>query len=593
MRDYINDRDIRRCLVVGIIFILLGVGYHIICYDSAHIHKTDVVEYSFPNFISSLKDDLVSEVYYGKNRSSVYFKYNDGTWGSTSNPETEDFKEKLSKYDVLIYDYTDLTFAEDIEAQRRGWVWFIVISGCVVLFVMCYSKISSQRVAAQVASGGASSGKSKADGTTKTFSDVAGLHEVKKDLMSLVDFLKNKSKYTDAGAKLPKGVIFYGPPGTGKTLLAKALSNEAGVSYLYASGSDFIEMYVGVGAKRIRELFADARRKAPCIIFIDELDTIGGKRSGHNANDEDRKAINALLTEMDGFKESENILVIGATNRLEDLDSALTRAGRFTDKYCIPAPETMSDRKEVLKLYMSNKKFSDDVVLNDLARETSGFTPAQIEALLNEAAILSVQRGSAFITKKMIDDAMSKMVLQGHIREDQSERDMEELRIVAHHEAGHALVGMLFGSEVTKVTILSSTSGAGGVTFSLPSKKNLLSVQDIRRKVMELYGGRASEELMGISVTTGASNDIERATSLIHDMVVKYGMDTSMGVLNLEQAGMSKEFILQREIELSTELYGDTVELLKMHRGTLNKIADLLLENETIYTSDLKAIIGE
>ena len=239
-----------------------------------------------------------------------------------------------------------------------------------------------------------------------------------------MDFLTDKDKYIEAGAVLPKGVILYGPPGTGKTLLAKAIAGEAGVPFLYASGSDFIEMYVGVGAKRIRELFAKARKQSPCIVFIDEIDAIGGKRSGMD-NSEDRKAINALLTEMDGFNELDNVVVIGATNRMEDLDPALLRPGRFSDKFCVPLPENAKERLEVIDIYATNKDFAPDFSMEALAKETVGFSPAQIESLLNEAAIIQVQEDRPYIDKDIIDKAMYKVLLNGHEKRD-TERNTEE-----------------------------------------------------------------------------------------------------------------------------------------------------------------------
>ena len=430
--------------------------------------------------------------------------------------------------------------------------------------------------------------------SVKTFKDIAGLKEVKKDISCLVDFLTNREKYEEAGAKLPRGIIFYGPPGTGKTLLAKAIAGEAGVPFISMSGSEFIEMYVGVGAKRVRDLFKEARRIAPCIVFIDEIDAIGGMRGGKDSNSEDRKTINALLTEMDGFKETENIIVIGATNRLEDLDPALVRPGRFTNKYCIPLPETIEDRLEVINLYIKNKKLDESVDLKALAKETVGFSPAKIEALLNEASIISVQDDSKFITKEIIDKAMYKILLQGHMKEDVSERDKEELNVVAWHEAGHAVIGHLFGKDITKVTVIPSTSGAGGVTFSTPNKTSLLSAEDIKHEIMELYGGRLAELLYykgdKNKITTGASNDIERATDLINGYVTRYGMSDDFGMLNLSSARVDNKVIISQEVSIAKELELVTKEVLEHHYAELKEIANMLIEENTIYNAQIKEI---
>ena len=435
----------------------------------------------------------------------------------------------------------------------------------------------------------------KKDPSIKTFDDVAGLYEVKKDVRCLVDFLQNKNKYMQAGAELPKGVIFYGPPGTGKTLLAKAIAGEAGVPFHYMSGSDFVELYVGMGAKRVRELFEKAKKDAPCIIFIDEIDSIGCKRNSNDMNGEDRKTLNALLTEMDGFKASDNVLVIGATNRIDDIDEALVRPGRFTNKFCIPLPETTKERIEIIRLYANNKKIADDVSFDDLAAETIGFSPAAIEALLNEAAIISVQDDKRFIDKMSIDKAMFKVVMSGHMKEDQSNRDKEELRLVAWHEAGHALVGKLNGKKIPKVTILSSTSGAGGATFTTPLKTGLMTYNDLKNEVKELYAGRIAELLLANNdreqITTGALNDIERATGIIRDMITAYGMDEQYGMLNLVKLKVRQDVIVEREVELAKQLEEETIKLLTEHREELKNLAERLLKDETIYDSDVTHIV--
>ena len=427
----------------------------------------------------------------------------------------------------------------------------------------------------------------------KTFSDVAGLSEVKKDMKCLVDFLVNKEKYESAGAKLPKGVILYGPPGTGKTLLAKAVAGEAEVPFHYMSGSEFIEMYVGVGAKRVRELFEEARNDAPCIVFIDEIDTIGASRDEGSPTGEDRKTINALLTEMDGFNSSEGVLVIGATNRLEDLDSALMRPGRFTDKFCVSLPETPKERRDIIELYVKNKKLDETVDLDDLSKELIGFSPAKIEALLNEAAIISVRDKDGIIGKSEIDAALYKMLLNGHEKENASIRDKEESSVVAWHEAGHAVIGMLIGKDITKVTTVSSTSGAGGVTFSVPRDKKLLSKREMEEEIMELYGGRAAEILLfngdESRITAGASNDIERASVFIKDMVERFGFTNEFGPFSVKGEKYSR--VLKEETEMAKRLMEDALDLLREHRQELDNVAEMLLEKETITANDLDDLI--
>lgn len=574
------------------------------------VSELDVTPFSM--ITEMIQNQKIKVVYYTDEKSDfVFCEDRLGNYYKFRNPSYETFKKDVLSYGVDVVPLESMETAEKFEqsvAEENERNTNATVFAFVILFVVAASTIYFTRNkdeaqsfrGMQLASGSnndSSSEKVVQKSSVKKFSDVAGLYEVKKDVMSLVDFLKNRDKYERAGAKLPKGVVFYGPPGTGKTLLAKAIAGEADVPFLYASGSDFVEMYVGVGAKRIRELFSKAKKMAPCIVFIDEIDAVGGTRSLHT-NSEDRKTINALLTEMDGFKDSSNILVIGATNRIEDMDQALLRPGRFTDKYCVPLPETTKERMEVINLYRKNKSFSEDVSFEQIAKETSGFSPAQIESLLNEAAIISVQKERAYINKSDIESAMYKLLLSGHIREDQTERDEEERKLVAWHEAGHAVVGKIFGKDITKVTILSGTSGAGGVTFSIPSsKKGIHSVGDLKHEVMELYGGRCAEMILydGDSemITTGASNDIERATGIIHSIVTKYGMNEYFGLLNLKKLEVDEDKIIESEVVLAQQLRDATLKLLNENCDVLKEIADRLLEEETIYGETIDKIFGK
>lgn len=557
---------------------------------------------------SQLKGTKIDTIYYAENNNSIYIITKDNKLETILNPRTDEFKDNIFDANVKIEPLTNLKFKSVILANKM-FIFGFILSGIYIWCIYYLMKDSTletndnitvvnKKKKKLVKEGGTNSTANtnidkNYDDTYKTFDDIAGLKEVKKDMKCLVDFLVNKERYLNAGAKLPKGVILYGPPGTGKTLLAKAVANEANVPFLYMSGSEFIEMYVGVGAKRVRELFEKARKNSPCIIFIDEIDAIGSKRTD-NDNGEDRKTINALLTEMDGFKETDNIIVIGATNRIDDLDTALLRPGRFTDKFCVPLPETSEERLEVLNVYAKNKNFDESVDLKGLAKETVGFSPAKLEALLNDSAIIAVQNDRLYITKSDIDNAMFKLLLSGHIKEGQDKRGKKELELVAWHEAGHALVGCIYGKEVTKVTILASTSGAGGVTFSTP-KTGLLSRNDIKHEIMQLYGGRVGELIYfkgnEDNVTTGASNDINEATKLIHAYVTDYAMNKEIGMINLGNDSSSNTFLREKEIEMAKELETSTISLLNKYEVQLKELAELLLEKETIYESDIKAIL--
>ena len=376
------------------------------------INETIVLDYTpqeqaYTDFKIALDKDEVTHIYYTDNATYFYATENGITY-LIDNPQTNEFKQTLLEKGFVLKPFKSLVTANDLKNYKV--MLCCVLFGCIFMTVCVYrankKRYELQKKQAEQASelfdkelqifgdvipmgpkidvgkGHTLSDEDRKDGKKYTFADVAGLNEVKEDMKSLVDFLINKEKYVSVGANLPKGVILYGPPGTGKTLLARAVAGEADVPFLYMNGSDFEEKLVGVGAKRVRELFDEAREKAPCIVFIDEIDAVGSKRSNYTSSD-GRQTLNALLTEMDGFKQSDNILVIAATNRIEDLDSALVRAGRFTNKYCVPLPSTWEERLEVINMYVKNKNLAEDIDLTALAKETVGFSPAQIESLLN------------------------------------------------------------------------------------------------------------------------------------------------------------------------------------------------------------------
>lgn len=511
---------------------------------------------------------------------SFQFEDQDGNLYITDSPRYDTFKKELLEAGVEVEEHSG-----GILVELLPMLWNV---GTVVLMLVILLRFTK----------GAMGNKAEPivpDSTTKTFDDVAGLKQVKQDMELLVDFLKNPSKYHEAGAKMPKGVIFYGPPGTGKTLLARAIAGEAGVPFYSASGSDFIEMFVGLGAKRVRDLFASARKNAPCIIFIDELDAIGGRRDGISNNSEQRQTINALLAEMDGFSGTENILVIAATNRIEDLDAALLRPGRFDKHIAVPLPETPEERLEVMKLYNKDKKFAEDVNFDDLARETLGFSPADIQALLNEAALISVQKHKPVIDRECLDDAVFRKLLKGHAKDD-SKRDSDEIKLVAWHEAGHAVLGKLAGMDVSKVTIIPSTSGAGGVNIIIPKKMGLYTIEELKAQIRMAYAGRCAEYMLfgdKERVTTGASSDIKQATELIYAMIAQYGMSEEYGMLNLTDLRVDNSKILDKAVALAKTLEEETLALLEEHRDMHQEIVNVLLERETISSEELTAIYNK
>jgi cell division protease FtsH len=424
-----------------------------------------------------------------------------------------------------------------------------------------------------------------------TFNEVQGIDELKPDLFRLVDALKYPAKYKKLGARPTKGLILYGPPGTGKTLIAKAISGEAEVQFFSASGSDFVEKYVGVGASRIRELYNKARKASPCIVFIDEIDAIGGNR-GESNNSERDQTINALLTELDGFSAAEGILTICATNRLDILDSALIRPGRFDLKIAVNLPDKQA-RYQILKLHSADKILSEEVSIETLAKKTNGFSGAELENLLNESALIAATKDQEFITCEDIDDAFFKIIMNGHKKERTS--NDEYAKLVAYHEAGHTLATKLLTNDgVSTVTIVQSTSGAGGVTFRTPEDIPLRSKKYLRNLVKVMYAGRAAEEILLDSdedITTGASQDIKQATEIIKEYIAIYGMG-SKGMIDLTQ--LTNHFnMIDEASNMANELYRETIEFLIKYRGRLDALAQALLDKETLDEAEIDALISE
>ena len=486
----------------------------------------------------------------------------------------------------------------------------IGLSAVVIMFLMMYMN-------ARIGGGGGNSkmmnfGKSRAKMSRTNsvdFSKVAGLEEEKEDLEEIVDFLKNPKKYTDVGARIPKGVILVGPPGTGKTLLAKAVAGEAGVPFFSISGSDFVEMFVGVGASRVRDLFEDAKKNAPCIVFIDEIDAVARRRGtgmggGH---DEREQTLNQLLVEMDGFGVNEGIIVMAATNRVDILDPAILRPGRFDRKVGVGKPD-IRGREEILQVHAAEKPLGDDVDLKRVAQTTAGFTGADLESLLNEAAILSAKGGRRFIRQADIDQAFVKV---GIGAEKKSKVISEkEKKITAYHEAGH---GILFHvlpdvGPVHTISIIPTGMGAAGYTMPLPEKDEMFNTKGkMLQHIMVSLGGRIAEELIFGDVTTGASQDIKQATAIARAMVTEYGMSEKVGMINY--GGDENEVFIGRDLA-HTRSYGENVataidsevkriidecyekakKIILEHENVLHKCCELLLEKEKISQDEFEAL---
>ena len=449
-------------------------------------------------------------------------------------------------------------------------------------------------------------GKSKArmmtpaDKNRITFDDVAGVDEEKEELEEIVEFLKNPKKYTDMGARIPKGVLLVGQPGTGKTLLAKAVAGEAGVPFFIISGSDFVEMFVGVGASRVRDLFEEAKRNAPCIVFIDEIDAVGRQRGAGlgGGHDEREQTLNQMLVEMDGFSANEGVIVLAATNRPDVLDKALLRPGRFDRQIVVPAPDVKA-REQILEVHARKKKLADDVVLNIIAKNTSGFTGADLENVLNEAALLAARRDKTEISEREIEDAMVKVTM-GPEKKTRVRSDKEK-RLVAYHEGGHAVVSRYLKTQdpVHEISII-PRGMAGGYTMYRPTEdKSFISKTEMLENIVSLLGGRASEELVLGDISTGASNDIQRATQIAKAMVTKYGMSDRIGTITLgsdndevfigRDWGHEKSYseetagVIDEEVKrIIDNAYTEAKEILTAHRDKLDKVAEVLVEKEKI-----------
>lgn len=484
----------------------------------------------------------------------------------------------------------------------------------IVIFIVLGQWISS-RLMKKMGGGipsmqfGKSNAKVYVESTTGIkFADVAGEDEAKEVLTEIVDFLHNPQKYQEIGASMPKGALLVGPPGTGKTLLAKAVAGEADVPFFSISGSEFVEMFVGMGAAKVRDLFKQANEKAPCIVFIDEIDTIGKKRDngGMSGNDEREQTLNQLLTEMDGFDGSKGVVILAATNRPDSLDAALLRPGRFDRRVPVELPD-LQGREAILKVHAKKVKLGDDIDFNAIARAASGASGAELANMVNEAALKAVREGRQFVTQADLEESI-EVVIAGYQKKNKVLSDKEKL-IVSYHEIGHALVAALQtnSAPVTKITIIPRTSGALGYTMQVDEgERNLMSKEEIENKIATFTGGRVAEELIFGSITTGASNDIEQATKLARAMITRYGMSEDFGMVALETVSnqylggdtslacaqdTAKE-IDKKMIETVRAQYEKAKKLLSDHKAKLHELAKYLYERETITGEEFMKILN-
>ena len=603
-----KKNNIFKTIFPYLLLVLVAAG----CMYFLEYKKYKVNKLTTGDFINALNAEKITEltimpkssdsVYYLEGKLDGYGKY-------------ESFKTKVVESNIaLVTDYAnthELDLYDTKKDPGTNSILLIIINVAPIL-IIC---VASYFLFTKLASGNSKSmdfGRSRArlseDGGKTKFSDVAGLKEEKEEVSELIDFLKNPKKFQKLGARIPKGVLLVGPPGTGKTLLARAVAGEANVPFYFISGSDFVELFVGVGASRVRDMFKQAKHNAPCLIFIDEIDAVGRQRGtgvggGH---DEREQTLNQLLTEMDGFGENEGIIVIAATNRPDVLDPALLRPGRFDRQVTVNLPD-VKGREEILKVHARGKIFAKSVKLENIAKRTVGFSGADLENLLNEAALLTVRRGKKAITMAEVDEAHDR-VLMGPAKVTKKYTEKEK-RVVAYHEAGHAVVGIKLegANEVQKITII-PRGQAGGYNLMLPREETFLSTKnELLETISGLLGGRVAEELVFNEITTGAHNDFEKATKIARSMVTEYGM-SDLGPVQFEHQessiflgrdyNKSRNFSSQVSFEIDqeqrkiiNECYEKTKKIISENRDLLDLIANALLEHETITKEQIEYLV--
>lgn len=553
---------------------------------------------TYEKFEKDLENGKIDTIYY--NAQEEYMRYtllNDETKKLSVNERREYKGYKKEDWRMTIYPaYEDFRK----EALETGTLMVVksfepntlaVVISLLPMVLMIYFFVSMFSIMRKSMNLGEMKDNELLQKSSVKFSDVVGHDEVIEDVKFIVQMMKNPKLGEKTGARVPKGVLFSGEPGTGKTLLAKAIAGEASVPFIYMNASNFVEMYVGLGAKRVRELFKIARKNKPCIIFIDEIDAIGVSRGTRGGNSENNQTLNALLQEMDGFSTEEGIIVIGATNTPDRLDKALVRSGRFDRKIEIHAPKDWKVRKKIFEHYLKDKKVSSDVDLNTLSKQVAGFTGADIESIVNESALITAMHEEEIIKNSAIEEAIDKVVFKGN-RSKEKEISADK-RIVAYHEAGHAVTSYLLGIDIARASIIGTTSGVGGAVFQQESDSQFLTDVDFLNKIKVCYGGRASEGIKFKQVTTGASNDISQATNLIQKYVQRYGFDKEFGLLdvNMLEKYIDTDKVLSKFSKLSIRLYNETFELLSSNYYLVEVLADKLLQLETLSGDNIKEIL--
>ncbi len=571
-----NKINIKMVVAGLIIVVLIGIGVY-----NTQSKNINLVDYS--DFLVKLDSLEIDKVTLSESENIEFTIKGDEQIYTTDNPRVEGFKEALLLKGV---DVKESNGSMGNSVQN--------ILGIIFMSTLCAGLFINLKKSGALKGSKSAYSAVEVEDLKVDFSNIAGNVEVKEQVEDVIDFMKNPSLYSDMGARMPKGLILYGPPGTGKTLMAKAIAKESGVAFFSVSGSDFVQMYVGVGASRIREIFKEARKHEKAVIFIDEIDAVGKKRSPNAAtsNDEKDQTLNALLTEMSGFKDDEGIIVIAATNRLDILDDALLRPGRFDRHIEVGYPD-LAARESIISLHSKNKPISDDVSISDIAKQTVFFTGAMIENLFNEAAIRATTAGDKVITNAHIESAFYT-IIAGREKKNREGITQIEKEITAYHEAGHALVTKLVAPEnsVTKVTIIPSTKGIGGFSMNVPKDKSYVTKKELLGRIKISLAGRVAEEIIfgKDDITTGASNDIEKASKDLKDYISKYGMDDEFGLINMEVVMGNQHdgrYMLEKCQVKMSQIYEETKILMHENKDKLEGLAKALLEKETLNEKEI------
>ncbi|MEW8957422.1 ATP-dependent metallopeptidase FtsH/Yme1/Tma family protein [Clostridium sp.] len=566
--------------IIALLLIITGSSYF--------IFKDKSINKSYNEFLSDIESNNILSVTLNKS-PEMDITTKDGLKYTTDNPNSTTLKEELLKNNIQVNESNTPPIKDILPT--------LLIVGSLGTIIFLSAKKNSLGAKSMLSTEAFEAHKS--ENFSFNFSSVAGNEEAKESVKDIVEFLKNPDKYAKYGARMPKGVILYGEPGTGKTLLAKAVAGEANVPFYALSGSDFVQLYVGVGASRIRNLFKKAKKHGKAVIFIDEIDAIGKKRDNTKAggSDERDQTLNALLTEMSGFNESEGIVVMAATNRLDMLDSALLRPGRFDRHIEVSLPDVTA-REKIINLYLEGKPCKD-LDIKSLARKTSYFSGAKLENLINEAAIIACKESSDFINDIHLDKAFS-IVVAGYEKLNKEGIKEEDKNITAYHEAGHAIISKIVLPEdkISQVTIIPTSKGAGGYTLTIPYDSSYQNLSYLHNRIKVLLGGRAAEEIIfgKNKITTGAYNDLKHATNIISSMITNYGMGESLGLLSLDElqnlGGINTSEILDECKNTVDKLYEETKSLLIENQEILHSLSKSLLDKETLYEDDVYNLVS-